>query len=73
MKGPPDEEAEANAFAMELLMPEQFVKDYLDKHGPIDLMDSKALGKMAKTFGVDLQVMAIRLGQLYPTLKRKSS
>lgn len=70
MKSPIDEDAEANAFAMELLMPQHFVSDYLDKHGPIDLMDSKALGKMAKAFGVDLQVMAIRLGQLYPTLKR---
>lgn len=61
-----DMETEANLFARELLMPTQFVKDYLRKVGGIDLIDSdtKALKTMAKKFGVTSELMAFRIGEV---------
>lgn len=58
-------ETEANMFAMELLMPTQFVKDYVAKHGPIDLTEDKYLKDMAKAFGVNQSMMAFRVGQVF--------
>lgn len=59
-------ESEANLFARELLMPTQFVKDYLHKIGGIDLTDSdtKAIKAMAKYFGVTPEMMAFRIGEV---------
>ena len=59
-------EAEANLFARELLMPTQFVKDYLTKVGGIDLCDSdtRAIKTMAKKFGVTPEMMAFRIGDV---------
>ena len=59
-------EAEANLFARELLMPTQFVKDYLTKVGGIDLCDSdtRAIKTMAKKFGVTPEMMAFRIGEV---------
>lgn len=55
---------EATAFAMELLMPEQFIRAELSKSKSFDLMDTRALKKLADKFRVEPQIMAIRIGQL---------
>jgi Zn-dependent peptidase ImmA (M78 family) len=60
----PSIEAEANAFAMELLLPEKFVRAELVKVGGVDLFDREAVAKLARKFGVDPAVLAFRLGQL---------
>jgi Zn-dependent peptidase ImmA (M78 family) len=60
----PSIEAEANAFAMELLLPEKFVRAEVVKLGGVDLFDSKAVLTLARKFGVDPAVLAFRLGQL---------
>ena len=55
-------DSEANAFAMELLMPEKFLKkDIGSLQGePLDL----ALDKLAQKYQVEKTVMVIRLTQL---------
>lgn len=58
------EDAEANLFAMELLMPEEFVRKAVRDMGGIDLANAKALKKLADKFKVDPGIMAISLGQL---------
>lgn len=55
---------EANQFAFELLMPEDFVRAEIKKMGGIDIEDDEKLKKLADKFKVSLQVAAIRLGQL---------
>jgi len=65
----PDEEAEANAFAMELLMPEQFVRDELAKLKGFDLLNDAHVKTLADKFKVGVPVMAMRLGQIKPTNK----
>lgn len=57
------EDAEANQFAMELLMPEDLLRAEIKKH-PIDVCDEKAVKKLADKFRVPESVMAIRIGQL---------
>lgn len=61
-----DMEREANLFARELLMPTQFVQDYLRKVGGIDLTDSdtKAIKAMAKKFGVTPELMTFRIAEV---------
>jgi Zn-dependent peptidase ImmA (M78 family) len=69
-----DEEAreiEANAFAMELLMPEQFVRDEVRKMGGIDICDDAAIAKLAKIFRVPMAAMAVRLGEIRALPKPK--
>lgn len=61
-------DAEANAFAMELLMPADFVRDELKKMGGFDIEDEKKLKKLADKFRVSVPVMTIRLGQLSSVL-----
>ena len=56
--------AEANAFAMELLMPEFLLRPELEKLGGIDIEDSKAISKLAAKFRVSTQMMTLRLGEL---------
>ena len=58
------EEAEANAFAMELLMPEQFVRQEVRKFKSFDLCNSKHVAELAKKFQVPESIMAMRIGQL---------
>lgn len=57
-------DAEANQFAMELLMPADFVKTEIAKMKNFDIEDDKALKKLADKFRVSPQIMAIRIGQL---------
>ncbi|MBN9535065.1 MAG: ImmA/IrrE family metallo-endopeptidase [Alphaproteobacteria bacterium] len=56
--------AEANAFAMELLMPEQFLRDDLKRMGGVDIEDSKTIAKLAKRYQVSAGAMILRIGQL---------
>ena len=61
-----DIEAEANAFAMELLMPTEFLRRDLKQMGGIDLADDRQVEKLAKKYRVSVSLMAIRIGQLLP-------
>lgn len=54
-------EAEANAFAMELLMPFDWIKR--DAVG-IDLTDEVAVAKLAKKYRVPTVTMAVRIGEV---------
>lgn len=56
-----EQDAEANAFALELLMPADWLRR--DAAG-IDLLDARAVGRLAKKYRVEPQLMAVRLGQL---------
>lgn len=59
------EEAEANYFAMCLLMPEDFVRRELKKfEGGFDIANDAHVKQLAKTFQVPASLMAMRLGQL---------
>lgn len=61
------EDAEANYFAMCLLMPEDLVRAEMKRVGAIDLADdskNEALTKLCKTFRVSASLMVLRLGQL---------
>lgn len=57
-------EIEANAFAAELLMPEEMLSRHLDAHGGIDPYDQAAVHQLADAFQVSTQAMLIRLGVL---------
>lgn len=61
-------EREANQFAMELLMPEAFMKAEMAKLGPFDIEDDQAIKKLANKFKVSIPVMTIRIGQLLTRL-----
>ena len=52
---------EANAFAMALLMPEEWIRR--DAKG-IDLLDTLAVEKLAKMYQVSVPLMSFRIGQL---------
>ncbi len=54
-------EDEANAFAIELLMPEEWIRR--DAKG-IDLLDTLAVEKLAKLYQVSVPLMSYRIGQL---------
>jgi len=56
-------EAEANYFAMCLLMPAHLVKQEVKKI-TFDLTSDEALKQLAKTFDVSQTAMALRLAQL---------
>ncbi len=57
-------EAEANAFAMELLMPADWVRREVANLGGVDIEDDRKVAKLAKKFGVSAAVMVLRLGEL---------
>lgn len=57
-------DAQANAFAMELLMPADLLRADLEKMGGIDLENGERVEKLAKRYRVSHAVMTIRLGQL---------
>ena len=60
-------EIEANQFAANLLLPEQFVQRYLKESG-LDYgvkHDERAIEDMTKAFQVSPLAMAIRVGNLY--------
>lgn len=55
-----DKESEANHFAMCLLMPEQMVREHVNRW-PLDLTDDDGLERLAKKFGVSRTLAAKRL------------
>lgn len=57
------EEIQANAFAAELLMPENFIKEYLEVCF-FDLHDPDAVQEMTNLFEVSEQALAVRLVNL---------
>lgn len=57
-------DAEANAFAFELLMPEDLLRDEVAKIGGIDCEDEKKMKRLADKFRVSVPAMILRLGQL---------
>jgi Zn-dependent peptidase ImmA (M78 family) len=59
-----DIEHEANIFAMELLMPREFLLKDLKAMGGIDVSDDDDVAKLAKKYRVSQDLMAIRIGQL---------
>lgn len=52
---------EATAFAMELLMPTEFIRAELAKMPPLDIDDQRSIEQLAKKFKVSPQVMLLRL------------
>lgn len=59
-----DIEHEANIFAMELLMPTDFLLKDLKAMGGVDVSDDGDIAKLAKKYRVSQALMAIRIGQL---------
>ncbi len=59
-----DMEAEADYFAMCLLMPRDLVIAEVRAMGGVDLVDDEEVGKLAKKFGVSIGLMTARLLQL---------
>lgn len=59
------QEAEANQFAMALLMPEEMLRAEVQKLGGIDLCDDSKVKALAKKFQVPQTLMAIRIGQVF--------
>lgn len=58
------DEREANLFAAELLMPEDFLRKDIEKTGPIDLLNLDQLEALAKCYRVSSQAMMYRLTNL---------
>lgn len=56
-------EIEANAFAAELLMPENVLRD-ITRHQLIDAFDDRAIQSLAAKFGVSVRALTIRLTKL---------
>ena len=58
-------EQEANAFAMELLMPyDWLVVDLQAMHPPLDYESDKRIAGLAKKYGVSEQLMLVRIAAL---------
>jgi Zn-dependent peptidase ImmA (M78 family) len=60
-EGTNPEEVEANLFAAELLMPEEFLARDMDQLGSPDLLDEDFVGQLAKKYRVSQHAMTIRL------------
>ncbi len=56
-------EIEANAFAAELLMPENVLRDVV-RHQSLDAFDDRAVQSLAVEFGVSVRALTIRLTKL---------
>ena len=64
MKNDP-EEIEANRFAMELLMPWDWLKHDIRKIGGVDIEnDRSTISKLAHQYQVSEQIMTIRVGMI---------
>jgi Zn-dependent peptidase ImmA (M78 family) len=59
-----DIEAEANYFAMCLLMPEDILRREIALIGPVSLVDDEQTAKLAKKFGVSITLLMYRLANL---------
>lgn len=58
-------EIEANNFAAELLMPEEYIRKDVRKRGKIDLEDMLTIEALAEKYKVSTQAMTVRLTHLY--------
>ena len=58
-------EQEANAFALALLMPEEWLRRDVKAMGTIDIVDDVKVGKLAKKYQVSIALMTFRLGQIF--------
>lgn len=63
-EGTDEAEIEANRFAAEILMPEDFLRSDLNELGPVTADDEEAITWLAKRYGVSKQAMTIRLTSL---------
>jgi Zn-dependent peptidase ImmA (M78 family) len=63
----PVEDAEANHFAMCLLMPAAWLKADIRLMGGVDIEDGKAIAALAKKYRVSPTLMAVRIGWLMRT------
>lgn len=59
--GDDKEEVEANRFAAELLIPSEMLSKELSELGVTDLLDDRAMQRLAKLFQVSVQAMSNRL------------
>lgn len=59
-----EDEVEANRFAAELLMPEEFIRGDLDRIGRAAVEQGEAISHLAKRYQVSRQAMTIRLTSL---------
>jgi Zn-dependent peptidase ImmA (M78 family) len=57
-------DVEANAFAMELLMPADWLRADIAELGGIDIEDDKVISDLAKRYGVSRQIMTRRIVEL---------
>ena len=63
-QGTDDAEKEANLFAAELLMPEEFLRRDLATRSTLDLYDEEFLPELARKYGVSVQALTFRLQYL---------
>lgn len=63
-EGTDDDEIEANRFAAEILMPEEFLRADLEDLGLVTADDDHAISRLAKRYKVSKQAMTIRLTSL---------
>lgn len=64
-QGDEPNEIEANTFAAELLMPEEFLRKDVENGGePVDLSDDEDIGKLAAKYQVSTTAMTFRLANL---------
>ena len=63
-EGIDEDEIEANRFAAEILMPEEFLRVDLEELGPVTADDDHAISRLAKRYKVSKQAMTIRLTSL---------
>jgi Zn-dependent peptidase ImmA (M78 family) len=63
-EGTDEAEIEANRFAAEILMPEEFLRGDLEGLGHVTADDEEAISWLAKRYGVSKQAMTIRLTSL---------
>lgn len=68
-----DMDAEANAFAMELLMPASWLLEDIQKLGGVDIEDEKTMARLAKKYRVSTLVMAARLAELRCIAEQEAS
>lgn len=61
-------DAEANAFAFELLMPREWLLRDIAEIGAFDIEDDAKLKRLAARYRVSVPVMTLRLGQVLATI-----
>ena len=66
-----EEEQEANEFAMELLMPRDWILEAFEGYDGSDIFDSERIKKIAKKFGVTTELLVYRMGQLRDRQREK--